>query len=121
MFSDNYIELCALNGESPTGLAERLGFSRTAGARWINGSTPRKATLKVIADHFGVSVDYLLRDEKEKPAADSDGLSEKMLSLSADMMKLFVRFLALAEANPESAKRFLEFAVQELEHGEQSK
>ncbi len=40
--------------------------------------TLRAANLTKISDYFGVSIDYLLGNEqKEKPAADSDGLTAK--------------------------------------------
>lgn len=35
---------------------------------WKQGSIPRKSTLKKIADHFGVTVDYLLSDEPTTPS-----------------------------------------------------
>lgn len=59
MFSDNYIALCARNGEYVTAVAERLGLSRSAGLKWANGSIPRKATMKRIADYFHVSAEEL--------------------------------------------------------------
>lgn len=121
MFYDKYLELCELKGESPSAVARKLDLSATAVTKWSRGAVPRQATIRKISAYFDVPADYLLLEEKEKPAANSDGLKEKMLSLSPDMLKLFVRFLALAEANPESAKRFLAFAVQELERGEQAK
>ena len=66
MFSDNFVKLCAENGVHPTTVAEILGYSRTTGSKWINGSIPRKITLQRIADYFGVTVDALLSDETKK-------------------------------------------------------
>ena len=73
MFSDNYIALCAKNGEHVTAVAEKLGFSRSAGIKWVNGSVPRKSTLKRIADYFGVTVDELIN---EKPSAPNEDFPE---------------------------------------------
>ena len=66
MFSDNYVYLCAKNGKHVTTVAEEIGFSRSAGQKWANGSVPRKATLKRIADYFGVTVDELIDEETKK-------------------------------------------------------
>ena len=37
-----------------------MGFSGAAVNRWRNGAVPNGRVLSVIAEHFGVSVDYLL-------------------------------------------------------------
>ena len=50
------------------------GVSQSVLSGWKNGqSTPRPMTLRIIADYFGVSVEYLKgetddRGQKEKPA-----------------------------------------------------
>ena len=70
MFSDNYIALCSREGKHITTVAEEIGYSRTSGIKWANGSIPRKATLKKIADYFSVTIDNLLSDnEKTAPLA----------------------------------------------------
>ena len=43
-------------------LAEQLNYSDKAISKWERGeSVPDVVTLKILADHFGVTVDYLLR------------------------------------------------------------
>lgn len=78
MFFDVYCDLCQKKGVSPTGAALEMGISRGAVSFWKNGSRlPSSAMLSKIAAYFGVSVDYLLGNvKKEKPATDSDGLTE---------------------------------------------
>lgn len=58
MFYEKYVDLCRKNGYSPTGLARRIGISSRTAADWAFGSMPRPATLKKIADFFGVDVSY---------------------------------------------------------------
>jgi repressor LexA len=41
-----------------------LGISIGSITKWKNGAVPRETTLLKIADHFGVTVDYLLGKEK---------------------------------------------------------
>lgn len=55
-----YADLCEERGESPNGVAAKLGFSNSACTKWKKGSVPGGDTLRKIADYFGVSVGYLL-------------------------------------------------------------
>lgn len=92
MFSDNYIALCARNGEHITAVAEKLGYSRSAGIKWANGSMPRKSTLKRIADYFGVPVDALTgetptRQTEDFPEVTMIGRASKKMS-QADREKM---------------------------------
>lgn len=98
MFSDNYIALCAKNGEHVSAVAEKLGFSRSAGVKWANGSTPRKSTLKRIADFFGVTVNELIN---ENPApTNEDGLDAAILAFLHSLPVDRVRGLLLALEAP---------------------
>lgn len=59
-------------------LAKDLDIHPTTVTNWLSGKTPRKKTLAILSDYFGVSVDYLLGNEKQKtPVTDSDGLTEQ--------------------------------------------
>lgn len=61
MFYDIFLELCLANGEKPGPAAEACGINRSNVSLWKSkGYTPRGEALNSIADHFGVSVDYLL-------------------------------------------------------------
>lgn len=78
MFWDQFTNLCANNETTPTQVITQLHLSMGSVTHWKNGKVPRHETLLRIADHFGVSVDYLLgnTDKKEKPTVNDDGLSE---------------------------------------------
>ena len=63
-FEEKLIDLRKKNGMSQEELADRLGVSRQAISRWELGSTlPDAPNLLKLSDLFGVSIDYLLRDE----------------------------------------------------------
>lgn len=85
LFSDKYVALCAKTGKAITTVATDLGYSRTSGLNWAAGATPRKTTIKQIADYFGVTVEYLSNDEEKPPAPEGGGLSEK----EWELIKLF--------------------------------
>ena len=71
MFFDILSELCQQKGISPYKACTDMGLNRSAVAKWKNGATPNGATIAKMADYFGVSTDFLLGGEKEKPAAQS--------------------------------------------------
>lgn len=75
MFWEKFLEICANRGESPNGVAKKVGISSCSVTSWKNGGTPRDSSLLKLAAYFGVTVDYLLGNEKEKPAASGE-LSE---------------------------------------------
>lgn len=99
-FYEKYLELCNSVGKSPSKVVLEIGLKKSAVTRWKSGGMPTDATAQKIADYFGVSVDYLLgedkerkrpinmlqlfADEKEEPNTDGVELSEmeeKLLSL----------------------------------------
>ena len=81
MFYDVYAELCRKTGEKPYVVASMVGAkSNSSVAAWQRGSIPRRPILQKIADHFGVSIDYLITGEEKQPSV-SEGLSDDELML----------------------------------------
>lgn len=68
MFYENLVRLCAEKNTTPTTVAKACGLSSVAPVYWKNGSTPRDATLRKIADYFNVTVNDLLADPGDTPA-----------------------------------------------------
>ena len=60
MFWERFVQLCAERNTKPNPVAKELGISSGAVTNWKNGAVPQSATLKRIADYFGVSTSYLL-------------------------------------------------------------
>ena len=68
-FEEKLISLRKKGAMSQEDLADRLGVSRQAISRWELGSTlPDAPNLLKLSDLFGVSVDYLLRDDYDEYA-----------------------------------------------------
>ncbi|MBQ2743429.1 MAG: helix-turn-helix domain-containing protein [Oscillospiraceae bacterium] len=74
-FYDRYVELCNERGKSPSAVAIEIGLAKPTVNRWKNGSIPTDATSAKIANYFGVSVGYLLGNEK-KPLSDAEGITK---------------------------------------------
>lgn len=69
MFIDTFAALCSKKKVSMNKACIEIGISRTATAKWKNGSIPNGQTLAKIAEYFDVPVGYLLGEEtKEAPA-----------------------------------------------------
>ena len=106
MFYDNYIRVCALRGEKPTPVAQKVGCTSSKIAQWKKGSTPRSAVLQKIADYLEVSPQYLLfgddggeenADVKKERPADGEALTDEqkdaiefIKGLSDDELKWFI-------------------------------
>ena len=66
MLKDNLIMLRNINGYSQEELAEKIGISRQAYARWENGTTiPDIEKCRLLAEVYEVTLDSLVRTEKQ--------------------------------------------------------
>lgn len=64
-FSDNLTRLQNKNGETNYRLAKEIGVHQSSIANWKIGITPHPKHLKLVADHFGVTVDELLQTDNQ--------------------------------------------------------
>ena len=55
MFYDNFIKSCNFVGKSPSLVLQEAGIDKSAASRWKKGKCPTDATLRKLADYFGVS------------------------------------------------------------------
>ena len=73
ILADKIVELRKKNGWSQEELAEQLGVSRQAVSKWESGaSIPDLDKIIRLSGIFGVSTDYLLKDEIEQSAPQYD-------------------------------------------------
>ena len=83
MLSEKLYQLRKKSGLSQEQLAEQMNVSRQAISKWESGSAfPESEKLIIISNYFGVSVDYLLKDEEDdlKMANNEAGKNPKMLA-----------------------------------------
>ena len=99
-FWERYQELCTQNNTSPNAVAALLNFSNATCTKWKNGSIPSSKSAAIIANHFGVTTDYLLGNDAEraKPTDEdikfalfdgTEGVTDEMY----DEVKRFARFI----------------------------
>lgn len=65
MIYEKVKKLASKNGVSINQLEKDLGFSSSSISKW-NNSDPTSSKLKQVAEYFGVTMDYLLEDEKQE-------------------------------------------------------
>lgn len=83
-------ELKAEKGVSQKEIRNALGMGKNSFGYWRNGVTPNRSTQLLLAEYFGVSVEYLMgeTDIKEKPATDEgDELSQEFKSLKHSLYR----------------------------------
>lgn len=103
ILADKIIDLRKKNGWSQEELAEKLGVSRQSISKWEGAqSVPDMNRILAMSDLFGVSTDYLLKDEIEadRPAeipTDSD-LEEPLRRVEMEEANDFLRTRIVAAA-----------------------
>jgi len=111
-------EICKERKLPVSKLEKELGY----GNGYLN---PKKISaipsdrLVEIANYLNIPVSEITVGIIKNPAAKTGNGAKigKLFSLDDEGRRLFESFLELAEENPDTAKRFLEFAVQELRSG----
>lgn len=95
---ENIERLCYEQGESVNQLIQAIGLTPKSATGWKNGSIPRNSTLKKIADHFGVTVDWLLSDEAVTPSKwDSKKETSEYGTLSSQEKQIIDMYRELTE------------------------
>ena len=64
MFYDNIYKICNEKGTTPTTVLKELGFSSGNVSKWKKGSVPNVDIAYQIAQHLGVSMDYLVTGQE---------------------------------------------------------
>ncbi len=96
ILADKITNLRKKAGWSQEELAEKLGVSRQVVSKWESAqSVPDLNKVLLLAKTFGVTTDYLLRDECEEPEEEAqpealDDLGEKLLPVSLEEANAFL-------------------------------
>ena len=93
ILADKIIDLRKKNGWSQEELAEKLGVSRQAVSKWEGAqSVPDMARVLQMSELFGVSTDYLLKDnlEKTEPAEDAPAESLPIRTVGMEEANAFL-------------------------------
>ena len=100
ILADKIIENRKKNGWSQEELANRLGVSRQSVSKWESAqAVPDLKKILQLAEAFGVTTDYLIKDEiEETPALElapvDKGLEETVRSVSMEEASSFLRLIS---------------------------
>ena len=98
IFADKLMDLRKKNGWSQEELAEKLNVSRQAVSKWESAqSVPDMSRIIQLSELFGVSTDYLLKDELEQAEVSQETVTDS-LTRTVDMEEAN-RFLKTKEEN----------------------
>ena len=98
IFADKLMDLRKKNGWSQEELAEKLNVSRQAVSKWESAqSVPDMSRIIQLSELFGVSTDYLLKDELEQAEVSRETVTDS-LTRTVDMEEAN-RFLKTKEEN----------------------
>lgn len=126
-FYDNFKELCAKNGISPSKVGEELGIGKSSVSAWKNKkSQPTYKTLQKIADYFGVTVNKLLYEETSDAKKEvvpvgttsrdeqSDYIMRALSSMPKDMLDNIEEICRLYNNDPGTDNQKLVNAIRSL-------
>lgn len=65
MLSENLSRLQKERGETNYRIAKELGVHQSSVANWKDGIMPHPRHVRLLAEHFGVTVDELLSDRED--------------------------------------------------------
>ena len=119
--SEKLYNLRRKQGLSQEGLAEKLDCSRQVISKWENGTTaPDAEMLQKYSELFGVSIDYLVKEDIEEPtsvhATEKSNENKKLLGILGLVISLLgcislILFGAIAVLNSETADKIAESSV----------
>lgn len=110
MFYDVYTELCRQKGISRSRAAAEMGLSNSTVTKWKKtGATPSGETMAKIAAYFGVSVDDLLKQEKD--------LAPKSKVTDEEIKFALFGGGPVTDAQYEEVKQFVRFIKERDAHG----
>ena len=89
MFYDNYIRLCNGIGKSPSAVAEEIGLKKATVTGWKRGSMPTDATLRKLADYFGISPEELTGSTGPAQKKAPDGVPNSDTQSEGQLMAAF--------------------------------
>lgn len=91
IFADKLIRLRKKSGMSQEELAEKMNVSRQAVSKWEGAqSVPELEKILQLADMFGVTTDYLLKDEMEDEEYSKGNYSGKVRRISLEQANEFL-------------------------------
>ena len=103
MYYDNFKKLCEKAGVTPAQVSKATGIASSTLPEWKKGNyTPKTDKLQLIADYFGVSLEYLMTGEE--PQVYYDERTAELAQRFYQRPDLALLFEAAEDASPEDVE-----------------
>ena len=102
-FMERVDELTKEKGLTGKQVMEQCGISKNSFVNWRSGRKPTKTTKKILAEFFGVSVEYLMGETDDRTQKSSPGQVTEA-EVDADLVNIW------EDANEEDRKLLLDMA-----------
>lgn len=109
MYYQNFEQLCKQNNVTPNKVSKETGISTATLTSWKQGKyTPKTDKLKIIAEFFNVSLEYLMQNE-EVEWNPSEQTVDYSLSLTEEEQQLLIEYRNADSVKKEMIRRLLAY------------
>lgn len=110
MYYQNFEELCKQRNIKPNKVSKETGVSTATLTSWKQGKyTPKPDKLKLIADFFNVSLEFLMRNE-DVQWNPTEQTMDYTISLSEEEQDLLMEYRKADETQKEMIRRILAYS-----------
>lgn len=110
MYYQNFEELCKQRNIKPNKVSKETGVSTATLTSWKQGKyTPKPDKLKLIADFFNVSLEFLMRNE-DVQWNPSEQTMDYTISLSEEEQDLLMKYRKADDTQKEMIRRILAYS-----------
>ncbi|MDK2809199.1 MAG: hypothetical protein PWP24_1936 [Clostridiales bacterium] len=107
----NFEVLLKSRGVTTYRVAKDTHIAQSIFSAWKKGlSTPKLDKLTIIADYFGVDVDYFIHGDKNTPSSSPGSLNEELRELSLELTNNKDLQMVLEVARGEEADKLITYA-----------
>lgn len=110
MYYQNFEELCKQRNIKPNKVSKETGVSTATLTSWKQGKyTPKPDKLKLIADFFNVSLEFIMRNE-DVQWNPTEQTMDYTISLSEEEQDLLMEYRKADETQKEMIRRILAYS-----------
>ena len=102
MYYENFEKLCKKNATNPSRVSKATGISTATLTSWKKGVyTPKQDKLQLIADHFNVSVDYLMTGKESEFSIEMAGKDVLLSQMESRLKEYALKLSEMSEDKQE--------------------
>lgn len=109
MYYENFEKLCKENKTNPSQVSKATGISTATLTSWKKGAyTPKQDKLQLIADHFKVSVDYIITGKESEFAIEMAQTDVELSNMSKRVKEYAIRLNKLSNDKQEHIMQLID-------------